>query len=57
MTTTDPSRIVSTKCLDSLGAETSDDITICTVYAGPHIRVLEAEGDDGDGENMLMSGI
>lgn len=57
ITITDPSGIVSTKCSDNLGAETSDDITIRTVYAGPHSRILEADGEDGDGESMLMSGM
>lgn len=54
ITITDPPGAVSTKCSDSLGEVVSDDATMRTVYAGPHI--LTSEPDD-DGESMFISGM
>lgn len=55
MTMTDPAGAVSTKCADSFGAEVSEPSTICTVYAGPQIRVFPDVC--GEGESMWISGM
>jgi hypothetical protein len=52
MTMIDPAGAVSTKWDESVGAESLDASTICTVYAGAQIFVP----DDG-GDMMKMSGI
>lgn len=57
MTITDPAGAVSTKWEDSFGADASEPRTICTVYAGPQIRVFPAFGADGDGDSIWMSGM
>ena len=49
-TMTDPDGAVSTKCVDSFGAEVSEPRTICTVYAGPQMRVSPEPVVEG--ENM-----
>ena len=54
MTMTDPAGAVSTKCAESLGAVVSLPRTICTVYAGPQMRVSEPLAA---GESMCMSGM
>lgn len=40
-----------------MGAVVSVPSTICTVYAGPHMRVEEASAEAGEGERMWMSGM
>ena len=52
ITITEPSGAVSTKWAESLGASLFDPKTICTVYAGPHTRVVTFKG-----EIMCMSGM
>lgn len=57
ITTTEPAGVVSTKWEVSLGAAVSVPSTICTVYAGPHMRVVDASAEDGEGERMWISGM
>lgn len=50
---TDPAWAVSTKCAESFGASLLEPSTICTVYAGPQMRVFAVS----DGESMWISGM
>lgn len=52
ITMTAPAGAVSMKCEESLGALMSEENTICTVYAGPQITLLDPEG-----ETRWMSGM
>lgn len=47
-----PAGAVSMKCEESLGELVSEENTICTVYAGPQITLLDPEG-----ETRWMSGM
>ena len=55
MTITDPAGAVSTKCALSFGDVLSLPRTICTVYAGPQMRVSDPL--PAAGESMWMSGM